>query len=282
MNFAYYSFGPLEEIMGNASQQPFPTLLIITGYSATTSSWPPKLLRDLAQDRAIIFADNPGIGFSTTAENTSALLLPAQADAYADLITALGLGPNTSSPKPSVMGWSMGGAITLELAAAHGAMFDKFITIAGFSDRHFVTNETYPLPELASAPEGLRDLLGLVAVLFPNTSSGVAAACDYLQGVLSMPPDPASPESIGRQLQGIVQWGAGVRPRLEGINNSVLVFQVGLLTLRNKSWKYTSEIGCGLWQHSVMSSKFSEALVCNHQTSNFGILGNPGRYRINS
>lgn len=85
---------------------------MIAGSGATLGIWTPDLLKTLAQERQVIIFDNRGIGLSTDsaeAEHT--------ADSYAEstmnLIDALGL------TQPDVLGWSMGGFITLAIAVKY-------------------------------------------------------------------------------------------------------------------------------------------------------------------
>ena len=85
---------------------------MIAGSGATLGIWTPDLLKTLAQERQVIIFDNRGIGLSTDSAE-----IEHTADSYAEstvnLIDALGLD------WPDVLGWSMGGFITLAIAVKY-------------------------------------------------------------------------------------------------------------------------------------------------------------------
>ena len=87
-------------------------LLLIAGSGATLGIWTPDLLKTLAERRKVIIFDNRGIGLSTDsaeAEHTA----DSYAESTVNLIDALGLD------QPDVLGWSMGGFITLAIAVKY-------------------------------------------------------------------------------------------------------------------------------------------------------------------
>lgn len=144
------------------------------------------------------------------------LAIPGQAAAWAEFVKELDI----PSP-PSVLGMSLGGATGFELAAHNGSLFDKFVTAGGFADVNF----PYPpfQPNELSADQRLEDIQ---TRLFPNTTSGLSGLCNFIQGMNSMPPDPATNQSTSLQFEGKRTWG-GVDSLLGNITNPFLILQVG-------------------------------------------------------
>jgi pimeloyl-ACP methyl ester carboxylesterase len=89
-----------------------PPILLIHGLGAVLQSFAASLVDDLARDHRVILIDRPGSGYSTRAPGASASLA-AQAKTVAAFIHALDL------EKPLLVGHSLGGALSLQLALDH-------------------------------------------------------------------------------------------------------------------------------------------------------------------
>lgn len=93
---------------------------MVAGSGATLGIWTPDLLKTLAEDQQVIIFDNRGIGLSTDSQEAE-----HTADSYAEstvgLINALGLD------QPDILGWSMGGFITLTIAVKYANMIHNVV-----------------------------------------------------------------------------------------------------------------------------------------------------------
>jgi pimeloyl-ACP methyl ester carboxylesterase len=87
-------------------------LLLIHGLGAQLRSFAKEMVDDLARDHRVIRVDRPGSGYSPPLPSGSQHLAD-QADAIAALIDALGL------ERPLLVGHSLGGALSLHVAARH-------------------------------------------------------------------------------------------------------------------------------------------------------------------
>lgn len=89
-------------------------------FTSTMDHWDPLVIDGLAQGREVILFDNAGIS-STSGEVPDTI--GAMADHTAAFIGALGLD------RVDILGFSMGGTITQELALAHPALVRKVILV---------------------------------------------------------------------------------------------------------------------------------------------------------
>jgi len=85
---------------------------MVSGQGATLGIWTPDLLKTLAAGRQVTIFDNRGIGYSTDADPEEENTILGYADSTVDLIDALGL------EQPDILGWSLGGFITLTLVTS--------------------------------------------------------------------------------------------------------------------------------------------------------------------
>ncbi len=97
-------------------------LLLINGYAATGSDWDPVFLAGLERDFELIHPDNRGTGSSrSSTDDLSVSLLAAD---MVELLDRLGV------ERANVAGWSMGGFVAQELAAAVPARVKRLVLIS--------------------------------------------------------------------------------------------------------------------------------------------------------
>lgn len=89
-----------------------PPLLLIHGLAGQMRNFARPLVDDLARDHRVVLIDRPGSGYSTRAPGASASLA-AQAETVARFIEKLGLD------RPVLVGHSLGGALSLQVALNH-------------------------------------------------------------------------------------------------------------------------------------------------------------------
>ncbi len=94
---------------------------MVSGQGATLGIWTPDLLKTLAAGRQVTIFDNRGIGFSTDADPAEMATVEGFADSTVDLMDALGL------EQPDILGWSLGGIITLTLVANYPDMVNRVV-----------------------------------------------------------------------------------------------------------------------------------------------------------
>ncbi len=97
-------------------------LLLVNGYAATGGDWDPALLAGLCREHAVICPDNRGMGGSALGEPP--LTVARMAEDLVGVLDALGL------ERAAVAGWSMGGFLAQQLAAAHPGRVSALVLMA--------------------------------------------------------------------------------------------------------------------------------------------------------
>jgi 3-oxoadipate enol-lactonase len=190
-------------------------LLLIPGLGATRFSWW-KQIEPLSQDSLVISVDNRDAGDS--ALGAGPYTIADMADDAAGVLHQLELGP------ACVMGWSMGGFISLELAVRHPALVDRLILVATSAGG---STQIRAAPEVGAllARNQSEDIETRVRRVFP-----LIAGRGYLQ---SHPEDldqlvrhaqvrPMALDAYQRQLSAVMGW-AGVSDRLDQITRPTLI-----------------------------------------------------------
>ena len=174
-------------------------LLLIPGIGLSRLTWW-KQIQPLSQKHRVLAMDNRDAGDSASC--CAPYAIADMAEDVAGLIENLQLAP------ASVMGWSMGGFIALELAVRHPALVEKLILVA--------TSAGGPT-QVPPAPE-------VMAVLMPDPDEDVetrerrnfalltgqgympAHPEDFDQWVRTVGAKPMAPEAQQRQLAAVMTW----------------------------------------------------------------------------
>lgn len=110
VRYAYRRLGP-------SSGTP---LVLLQHFSGNIDAWDPAVVNALATDRPVIAFDNAGVGQSTgpTPDNVAAMARDA-----VDFINLLGFS------EVDLLGFSLGGCISQQIAAEHGRLVRKLILV---------------------------------------------------------------------------------------------------------------------------------------------------------
>jgi pimeloyl-ACP methyl ester carboxylesterase len=140
-------------------------LVLLNRFRATMDDWDPELVDRLATKRRVIVFDNVGVGL-TSGETPASI--PSMADSAIDLVDALGL------EQVDLLGWSMGGMVSLAASIAHPDRVRRVI-VAGSSPAGVPNSPPAPakVAEVATNPSS--GLEGLLYLFFPETAEGRAA-----------------------------------------------------------------------------------------------------------
>lgn len=109
-----------------------PAMVLIVGYSGTLFHWNEKFIFELAKYFTLYLIDNRKIGLSDSNNPES---MAGLAQDVTDFIKALAL------TKPAILGWSMGGVITQELAKNYGDNINKIVLLATVPKIRYVNLE---------------------------------------------------------------------------------------------------------------------------------------------
>jgi len=194
VRYGYYLFGNETSTL--------PPLVMIMGFSGTIQQWPPPLFFPLAEKRRVLLFDNRGIGSSQDSAPADQLTMQTMASSTVGLIRDLGLGT------PDLFGWSMGGEISLTIAALYPDAVRKVISLAGDigGPSYAPANEPQYQPVwdvLDSKATNFREWDLEMATLFPanleNTTLPEESSCVLVRSFESMPGDNPTQEQIDNQ-----------------------------------------------------------------------------------
>ena len=190
-------------------------LFLIMGFKGTMDVWDQRLLQNLASQYRVIVFDNRGMGETTVGDINKNSTITQFANDTAGLIDALGF------EKASVLGWSMGGFIALELALNHPDKVDRIILYAtSCGGKEAVFPEPDVLKNITDTRGSLKEQHDRFAyMLFPKEwVKQVPNYADYFP--MTNETTPAS--SIERQWNAIMNWG-GACGRIQSITQPTLV-----------------------------------------------------------
>jgi pimeloyl-ACP methyl ester carboxylesterase len=171
-------------------------LILLQHFTGTMDSWDPAVVNGLAKNRPVVVFNNRGVG--NTSGTPSDNVAEMTSDAYA-FIVALGY------KKVDLLGFSMGGFIAQELAAAHPELVNKVI-LAGTSNHgggdHLlqVLGVAFSKTDIADPREYL---------FFTPTAASQQAAKDFVKraAVRTQDRDPSSGKAIAdAQAKALITW----------------------------------------------------------------------------
>ena len=152
-----------------------PPLVLVMGLAGTIDAWDPALVDALAAQHRVIAFDNRGVGRSTG--SLAHLTIHTMAEDANGLIQKLHLR------RPDVLGWSMGGFISEDLAIHHPGSVRRLILAASSPPAPFATLPGPDVLALLTSPEP--SIPATLALLFPPDQQAAQAA--YVSRILHYP-----------------------------------------------------------------------------------------------
>lgn len=189
-------------------------LLLLQRFRGTMDDWDPALVAAIARDRRVIRFDSAGVGRS---QGSVPETIRGMAAIAAEVIGLLGL------PQVDVLGWSLGGAIGLELALNFPHLVRRLI-VAGSSPGPVADGpQQHPrVPQVMTKSEN--DEEDFLFLFHPPSASAIAAGRASLARIRSQPDrGPAtSPLALMMQVKAISAW-PGVLHRASELRLPMLV-----------------------------------------------------------
>jgi len=186
-------------------------LVMITGYMATMDMWAEPFIEALARDFQVVVFDNRGMG--KTSDGTAEWSIDRFADDTAAFINKIGF------MSADVLGWSLGGDVSLDLALRHPEKVSRLVVYAGDCGG---PRKVDP-PRLRDVLKEYRDVEAhfrtFFAELFPP--EWMEEHPDYWKS-FSFPRGIDSPDSIIRQNRAYNEW-AGCYEELPDIHVPTLL-----------------------------------------------------------
>jgi pimeloyl-ACP methyl ester carboxylesterase len=174
-----------------------PPLLMIMGFGSTMDLWEPTVVMSLAGQHRVFLFDNRGMG--ETSAKGGEFTIEQFADDTSGLIDALSL------PQATILGWSMGTNIALELALRHPEKVNALLLIAADCGG---SQAIPPAPDVlktvadtsgSAAERGMR----LFGLLFPDEW---LKAHPEINRRFPRPSETSPAESVQRQAQAMANY----------------------------------------------------------------------------
>jgi len=207
VKFSYRKFGKESTV----------PLVFLQHFTGTNDYWDPEFVDRVAKERTVILVDYPGVGRSTgkVADNVGQLTQDTAA-----FIKALGY------KRVDVLGFSLGGFIAQELAAAHPDLVGKVI-LAGTSNKGGGDHLLQVLGE-AFSKKDIPD--PRVYLFFTPSQQSQSAGLEFVKRAAQRADrDPESGKEVAdSQAKAIITWANTPDPEntlLKSINQPVLVIQ---------------------------------------------------------
>ncbi|PSL34436.1 alpha/beta fold hydrolase [Chitinophaga ginsengisoli] len=194
-------------------------LVILSPLGGSLDDWDPAITNGLAQKNKVIIFDNQGVGSST---GKTPATIADMAKGAVTFIKALGY------TKVNLMGFSMGGFVTQQIALTEPALVNKIIlTGTGPKGSEGLSN----LPNLLSAAAGLSPKESFLLFGFTSSAESRSAGEQSYARVQKRTVNrdaPVSNESFGAQLTAVLAWAQpypNALKELETITQPVLHIQ---------------------------------------------------------
>ncbi len=186
IRFAYRRFGP-------SGGTP---LLLLNYFAANMDNWDPQVTNGLAVEHDVILVDYPGVGGSSGETPTTVTALAKDCTAFCRAL---------SLTQFDVVGFSLGGMVTQQLAADHPQMIRRMILL-GTGPRG---GEGMVFDDL-SVDELNDEVSLLMKAFFTGSERSQAAGRAYIERLKLRVTDrdaPVSKQAADSQLTAIREWG---------------------------------------------------------------------------
>lgn len=178
-------------------------LLLTMRLRGTMDHWDPAFVDALAAERPVVVFDSAGVGRSDGAAPSSITGMAELAGAFVD---ALGL------PQVDVLGWSMGGAVALQLAILRPDLVRRLVFAGsgpgGVPDAPRTPPEVF---QVAARPVNTDD--DFLYLFFTDSEASRAAGLASLRRidrrVRAADHVPVGPATLAAQLGALAAWGRG-------------------------------------------------------------------------
>ena len=192
-----------ERVLGVRSTGEGPPVLLVNGYSGTSSDWDPTFLATLGTSRTVIAPDHQGMGASTPGE-LSTVTIDSMADDLVVVLDSLGID------QVPVVGWSMGGMVAQSLAGRQPGRVSALALLAtdGGGPDAFAADPGVWARLIDHSGSPRQQATRMLSLLFPPQ---VAVEIDRQFGELVAGARAAlSTDALTAQERAIDAWHAGV------------------------------------------------------------------------
>lgn len=188
-------------------------IVMIMGYGGSMDLWSPRLLKLLSASHRVIVFDNRGMGHSTSTDEEYSIPLFAR--------DTLGLMDALSIDKATILAWSLGTEIALELAITNPTRVANLVLISGTpGGREKIDPDPQIMRTFADDSGSAMDRgLRLIGLLFPLDW---LIFHPFISGYFPTDAKMNPPERTRRQLAAMRDW-EGCYDRLGEITSPALV-----------------------------------------------------------
>jgi pimeloyl-ACP methyl ester carboxylesterase len=190
-------------------------IVVVNGFAGTRADWDPDFVDALAGGHELVLLDNRGMGESSGGR--AEFRIEDLAADTAGAIEALEL------ERPCLLGWSMGGAVAMELALSQPELAGSLVLLASHPGGNPVFASAEVKAKLAdvSVPPRVQASRVISALFMPERAAGIDAR---FGDVVAEARAALDPEVVANQVRALDGWEAGGRAeRLGGIGCPVLV-----------------------------------------------------------
>ena len=188
-------------------------LLLIGSIATPMDFWEPELIKKLSSNHTVIMFDNRGIGNTTS--GIQKFSIRQFANDTASLLDALKL------KKVDVMGWSMGGMISQELALLNKEKVGKLVILASTcgGKQSILPSQEVQLAFMTRSKNSLEKVQRFLPFLFPDTWR--MQNPDFLEK-LPATIEEIPGETLNLQTEAIINW-EGVCDKLDTLTAPTLI-----------------------------------------------------------
>ncbi len=224
--------GPVEHVSANGLSIGYrtggrgPWLIMVMGRSGTMAEWDPQLIRQLIRNHRVLVFDNRGMGTTDSSLPASQVTVPLMAE------DTLALASSLHIERFDLMGWSMGGEISQQVAVDAPSRVLGLVLCATSAGGSTEQAPSAPIEKIMDDPQ--LPTWTLFGLSFPPTPAGIKGAFDYAARVSAqyvyahLPSDSFTESTVGMEGQRNAreQWVSaegGVYGALPKLTTRVLV-----------------------------------------------------------